>query len=359
MYLSCLLIDVGDDPDRPRPGRLWLRNLYRVHQRLCMAFPTAPQRQKDPEFLMPYQPCGFQDPRPERCTIGTDTAAPPRPCGVAAVERPIHVPRDPEHNFLFRIDDRQPGGGCVDPHPAGRVVILVQSAMEPDWGYAFHNASYLVAQDVKRFDPCFAKEERLRFRLVANPTRRIAKTLEMPPASNPTSGGYRPRVVRYSCGHEGRYDLWPEGATTPEKDADYLAREAKKRCPKCTCLTVAEPSGPDGRRRNGKRVPVPPSQLVEWLAGRAEAAGFSIDKDLLTVQPGYIYVNDPERQEPEAPSSQKGKGYRLFSVRYDGVLTITDSARFQETLVRGIGPGKAFGLGLLSVAPAAVPASAP
>ena len=41
MYLSCLLIDVGDNPDRPRPGRLWLRNLYHVHQRLCMAFPSA------------------------------------------------------------------------------------------------------------------------------------------------------------------------------------------------------------------------------------------------------------------------------------------------------------------------------
>ncbi len=42
MYLSSLLIDVGDNPDRPRPGRLWLRNLYHVHQRLCMAFPSDP-----------------------------------------------------------------------------------------------------------------------------------------------------------------------------------------------------------------------------------------------------------------------------------------------------------------------------
>jgi CRISPR system Cascade subunit CasE len=259
MYLSCLLIDVGDDPDRPRPGRLWLRNLYRVHQRLCMAFPSAATISEDADFLRPFKRQGFGE---------------------------VHVPRATDAGFLFRID----------PQPGGRVVILVQSAASANWDYAFHNASYLLAAppQVKSFVPCFAKEQRLRFCLVANATRRI---------------------------------------------------DTK--------------SGPDGRRRHGKRVPVKADQLGEWLAGRAEAAGFSIDKDLLTVQPGYIYVNDPERQEPEAPSSQKGRGYRLFSVRYDGVLTITDSARFQGTLVRGIGPGKAFGLGLLSVAPAAVPASAP
>ena len=41
VYLSRLMIDIGNDPTRERPGRLWLRNLYHVHQRLCMAFPSA------------------------------------------------------------------------------------------------------------------------------------------------------------------------------------------------------------------------------------------------------------------------------------------------------------------------------
>ncbi len=59
MYLSLLLIDVGNNPDRPRPGRLWLRNVYHVHQRLCMAFPTDQQRACDPGFLRPYAPDGF------------------------------------------------------------------------------------------------------------------------------------------------------------------------------------------------------------------------------------------------------------------------------------------------------------
>jgi hypothetical protein len=53
MYLSHLMIEVGSDPDRPRPGRLWLRNMYHVHQRLCMAFlpPVSKKNKDDPEFL--------------------------------------------------------------------------------------------------------------------------------------------------------------------------------------------------------------------------------------------------------------------------------------------------------------------
>ena len=51
MFLSCLLIDIGDNPDRPRPGRIWLRNLYHVHQRLCMAFPSDPRKTDDRDFL--------------------------------------------------------------------------------------------------------------------------------------------------------------------------------------------------------------------------------------------------------------------------------------------------------------------
>ena len=242
MYLSTLLIDVGVNPDRPRPGRLWLRNPYHVHQRLCMAFPSPSRKSDDPDFLKPFEPQDFG-------------------------HQQVHVARRTDAGFLFRID----------PQPAGRVVILVQSAVKPDWDYAFHNAGYLLAgpPEWRSFDPCFAQGQLLRFRLVANPTRKI---------------------------------------------------DTK--------------SGPDGRRRNGKRVPVATEQLYQWLGGRAGPAGFSIDRDSTTVQPGYVYVN----RTPD------GNGHRLRSVRYDGILKISDPIRFQETLVCGIGPAKAFGFGLLSLA---------
>lgn len=248
MYLSYLLIDLGDNPDRPRPGRLWLRNLYHVHQRLCMAFPSDARRSEDPGFLKPYQPGDF-------------------------AQGHVHTSRKDHAGFLFRID----------PQPGGRVVILVQSAVKPDWDYAFHNADYLLAAppEVKSFDPGFANGEKLRFRLTANPTKRLSRN-------------------------------------SRERDGQPVAE-----------------------RWVGKRVPVPADQFLEWIATRGEKGGFSVDNGSTTVQPGYIYVS----------KAGYGDGERLRSVRYDGILTITDPERFRETLVRGIGPGKAFGFGLLSVAP--------
>ena len=150
MYLSTLLIDVGDNPDRPRPGRLWLRNVYHVHQRLCMAFPAADpdKRKDDPHWLKPYRPEDFPETR--------HLADKPSKDVTAEALRQVHSPRDANSGFLFR----------VDPQPGGRVVVLVQSAMQPDWDYAFHNASFLLAAppQVKAFDPRFAQGQRLRFR---------------------------------------------------------------------------------------------------------------------------------------------------------------------------------------------------
>lgn len=242
MFRSCLLIDVGDNPDRPRPGRLWLRNRYHVHQRLCMAFPSASRKAEDEDFLTPFRPDEFGNGQ-------------------------VHVERAMDSGFLFRID----------PLPNGRAVIIVQSAIEPDWGYAFHNANYLLAAppEVKPFEPRFRQDQCLRFRLAANPTRRLSK--------------HSPDVKKESI---------------------------------------------------GKRVPVPTDQLIGWLVLRAGSAGFFIEQDATTLQPGYIYMK------------KNGKGQRLRSVLFDGLLRITDPDAFRQTLVRGIGSGKAFGFGLLSVAPA-------
>jgi CRISPR system Cascade subunit CasE len=263
MFLSRLKIEIGNSLHHP--GRLWLRNLYRVHQRLCMAFPSNERRKCDPDFLAPYAREDFPEQRrlavKKKGEVDANTL------------KHVHRPRGTESGFLYRID----------PQPRGGVAILVQSAVEPDWDYALHNAQYLLAAppEVKSFDPGFAKGERLRFRLAANPTKRFSKN-------------------------------------SREKDGEPVAD-----------------------RWVGKRVPVPTEQLFEWLARRAETAGFSLEKNSITVQPGYIYWS----------KTLGGDGQRLRSVRYDGILAITDPKCFQETLVRGIGPGKAFGFGLLSVAP--------
>jgi len=273
MYLSCLLVDVGDNPDRPRPGRLWLRNLYHVHQRLCMAFPSDPRRERDPDFLAPYAPDDF----PEQRHLADKKKTEVEP----EVLKQVHSPRNTDAGFVFRID----------PGPAGRAVILVQSAGEPDWDYAFHNAGYLLAAppQKKPFDPSFKVGDRLRFRLVANPTRRLSKR---------------------SLGANGH----------PVKN---WANKGGK----------------------GMRVPVPADRLSDWLVRQAERGGFSVEEESVGVSPSYVYVN----------KAREEKAVRLRSVRYDGTLTVTDPGRLREAIEQGIGPGKAFGFGLLSVAPCSTP----
>lgn len=135
IYLSHLLIDTGGDPDRPRPGRMWLDNIYNVHRRLSMAFPSNQRKRSDPEFLQPFAPQDFQ-------------------------------PRQ----FLFRVDNNIDGSET-------RAVIIVQSSLQPDWDYCFQNARDFLAAPVetKIYDPHFAPGDILRFRIRLNASRKTKK----------------------------------------------------------------------------------------------------------------------------------------------------------------------------------------
>lgn len=135
MYISHLLINVGDNPDQPRPGRLWLRNIYHVHQRLSMAFPSNERKESDVHFLKPFNPEDFSTGQ-------------------------VHVKRNADSGFLFRID----------PQLGGRVSILVLSALKPDWDYAFHNAGYMLVAppETRIFSNSFSEGNMYRFRVRVN-----------------------------------------------------------------------------------------------------------------------------------------------------------------------------------------------
>lgn len=78
-----------------------------------------------------------------------------------------------------------------------------------------------------------------------------------------------------------------------------------------------------------------------WLDRRAEPHGFLVDGDALRVD-GYL--THSERRH--LPRTQQ---LRFSTVDFSGVLTVADPERFRATLLRGIGPAKAFGCGLLLV----------
>lgn len=86
----------------------------------------------------------------------------------------------------------------------------------------------------------------------------------------------------------------------------------------------------------GKRVGLyKTEEQIEWLKRKAERGGFLVLSAL------------PSREQ-----MQKSRhGPKLLTVRFDGILQVAEPETFADTLAQGIGSAKAFGCGLLSVAP--------
>jgi CRISPR system Cascade subunit CasE len=93
--------------------------------------------------------------------------------------------------------------------------------------------------------------------------------------------------------------------------------------------------------KNGKRVPLHErEELVAWLKRKGEQGGFTADEATLrTFSRGREYFE------------KNGQTGLHSAVEFQGVLAVTDPARFHETFTRGVGPAKAFGFGLLVIAP--------
>lgn len=100
--------------------------------------------------------------------------------------------------------------------------------------------------------------------------------------------------------------------------------------------------GADGKpTKNGKRVPMRTrEEYVAWMQRKAEQGGFAVESDTLrTIQQG------------RESFQKKGADGTHTAVEFQGVLTVNDPAKFHETFTRGIGSAKAFGFGLLVIAP--------
>ncbi len=94
----------------------------------------------------------------------------------------------------------------------------------------------------------------------------------------------------------------------------------------------------NGNRRNSNRVPlVREDKQQEWLCKKAAQSGFKIMD---------AHIN------PEGKQSDYRKKLTLYTILVNGRLQITDTTAFTIALKKGIGPAKAFGCGLLSLAPA-------
>lgn len=367
MYHSHLLINTGDNPDRVdwKRTRAWLRNLYRVHQRLCMAFPDKDkalagktETERYAEYCKPFAPFEVHKADPFR-QADEDGSTPD-----------VHQPRSPDTGFLFRIDF--PVIGSVR-----RPVIVVQSANRPDWDFAFglNHASGEKPSKVAR--------------TLGKPPRGNADfLLAAPPQVRRVEFEADDAALRLRAWAESRY----EDVGAPVINENVAAGEVLNFILRANVVCTRTENGKKGRFRlriddetmkSGDRAAIEYARYVkhyEWLCRRLAGAATIVSpmppapspkekqnssgchqprnpqdtRDIppLLIETGWAHASrgkhDPAN---EGRPDEERKGMQWWAVTFRGRLKLTNPARFRELLTKGIGPGKAFGFGLLSVVP--------
>lgn len=96
------------------------------------------------------------------------------------------------------------------------------------------------------------------------------------------------------------------------------------------------------RTKNGRRLALTKREdLVAWLQRKADDGGFSFNAESLRTLPrGREFFHKDTRSHGAHTA-----------VEFQGALAVTDPARFRATVAAGIGSAKAFGFGLLVLAP--------
>jgi CRISPR system Cascade subunit CasE len=174
---------------------------------------------------------------------------------------------------LFRLEPER---------PRGRTVLLVQSEAEPEWDRVFDRFfGERIWAEVKELRLALAPEQRLRFRLRANPTVR--------------------KRFPDLAGKSLRIGIYGDNETTAEE------------------------------------------KLRAWLDRKLDQAG-AVSNDYRVIDEGRVC----------GWASHGGVRRRLEfqSVLFEGTLIARDPQTLQGAIRQGIGSGKGFGFGLLSLAPA-------
>ena len=126
----------------------------------------------------------------------------------------------------------------------------------------------------------------------------------------------------------------------PAGSRDMTAAEAlfaEERVFRFDLLTMPSKKELDRTRKNSqRRILRDPEERMSWLTRKAEAGGFRI-----------LSAADEEGETLYAKKS--GGELWLHTTRFTGILKITDSERFLDAWKKGIGPEKAYGLGMLMV----------
>jgi CRISPR system Cascade subunit CasE len=98
--------------------------------------------------------------------------------------------------------------------------------------------------------------------------------------------------------------------------------------------------GLDQKNKRGRIVPLSGADADQWWLRRAADAGL------------HLHVLTPTNLAAVRPRNQQAPPMRHSLLRYDGTATVTDPEALTQAVLTGIGRGKPYGAGLLSLAPA-------
>lgn len=180
------------------------------------------------------------------------------------------------------------------------IALIVQSSVEPDWGSlpknylldTFGNPENPASKDITEQFQSLRDGLILSFKLRANPTRKIGTSLK----------------------------------------EDRISGKAKK---------------------HGTRVPIAKEQdQIAWLERKGDNGGFKLLKTRLSAQnPDVVVIPEGNVKGTKRDGDKTLKWKLSFrGVVFQGNLKINDREVFLKTLRKGLGSGKAYGFGLLSIA---------
>lgn len=204
-----------------------------------------------------------------------------------------------------------------------RPILLVLSQTHPDYRHMLERYGWPSAPDgapvTKDYGPLLERldtEQEYRFRLTANPVQNTR------------------RPDKLSDAQQRRQAVWDSKTGTAAQRGIRGHRVAHR--------TAAH--------------------QLRWLLERADQCGFTIppitpetpiqaESGLLEATETEYQVALVERQQLRVHKGRSEKSTNLTSVTFEGRLRITNTTQFKQTLLHGIGPAKAYGQGLLTLAP--------
>lgn len=95
----------------------------------------------------------------------------------------------------------------------------------------------------------------------------------------------------------------------------------------------------EGQKNSRRRVLRTQGERIAWLDRKAEQGGFSIEQ----------VVEQEQSHDFGTHTKEKGGAMHLDAYRYQGILRVRDATKFQQTISHGIGPEKAYGMGMMMV----------